>query len=375
METKTVVIVGAGPAGLAVAGRLSNIGFEDYIILEKSGNVGNAWRHHYDRLHLHTVKQWSHLPHMPFPKDYPTYVPRGQVVEYLDNYARHFNINPRFGVTVDQIKRSEDLWVLSTSQGDLSAKHVVIATGVNKTPHCPSWPGLEEFQGSVVHSTEYKNPEPYLDKSVLIVGMGNTGAELAFDLSEYDVETHIAVRSPISLVPRDLNGQPVQVTAKKLAKLPFGFGDWLGSQIRKVYFGNMEKYGLRISKMHPAVQLRETGKTPVIDIGTIEAIKKGKVKVHPNVKRFSRHHVEFENGEKVKVDHVILATGFTADLVDLIPSISDFLDHHNLPKGIIANAANSGLYFIGFDNYKVGGILGTIHTDSKDIVESIIATN
>ena len=110
------------------------------------------------------------------------------------------------------------------------------------------------------------------------------------------------MRGPISLVPRDLNGQPVQLTAKKLAKIPFGLGDWLGSQIRKIYFGNVEKHGLAISKMHPAVQLRETGKTPVIDIGTITAIKAGKIKVLKDIRSFTKTGVITVDEKEIAID-------------------------------------------------------------------------
>ena len=100
------LIIGAGPAGLATAGRLRKAGI-DFEIIEKSQAVGNSWRNHYDRLHLHTVKQWSHLPHLPFPKEYPTYVSRQQLVDYMDAYAREFSIKPRFGEEVVQIKKAD----------------------------------------------------------------------------------------------------------------------------------------------------------------------------------------------------------------------------------------------------------------------------
>lgn len=371
MELANILIVGAGPAGLAIAGRLSNQGIQDYTILEASERVGNSWHNHYDRLHLHTVKQWSHLPHMPFPDEYPLYVKRDQVAEYLNNYADHFTIKPQFGCTVNKILKSDGRWLVETNQGDYEAKHVVVASGINKTPHIPGWPGQDEFKGSIIHSIEYKNPRPYKDKKVLIIGMGNTGAELAFDLSQHGVETYLSVRGEISLVPRDLNGQPVQVTAKRLDKLPFGIGDWIGSQIRKIYFGNMDKYGLKISKVHPVVQLRETGKTPVIDIGTVDAIKKGKIKVLPNVRVFNARTVVFEDGRTVEIDDVILATGYRAELKKVIPQIDPFLNDHNLPKGVIGDGDFSNMYFIGFDNYSVGGILGTILDESKSITDKL----
>jgi len=369
---KSICIIGAGPAGLAIAGRLSHLGWSDYVILESEHAVGSSWRRHYDRLHLHTVKQWSHLPHLPFPKDYPLYVSKQQLVDYLESYQQHFDLQLQYGVSAHLIKKQGDQWLVKTDKEDYLVDHAVIATGVNKVPRVPQWPGQESFRGNIVHTKYYKNPKPYLNKKVLVVGMGNTGAEVALDLSEHGVKTYVSVRSPIAIVPRDLNGRPVQVTAKMLAKIPFGLGDWLGSQIRKVYFGNLEPYGLPISKVHPTVQLRETGKTPVVDIGTIDAIKNGNITVCPNIKAIGPNYVVTIENQEIEIDDILLATGYTAELKNLIPNVSNFLDKYDLPNSPIGEGTLSNLYFIGFDNYKVGGILGTISTDSKVIVDDIL---
>lgn len=370
MDTKhTHLIIGAGPAGLAMAGRLRKAGIP-FEILEQSQNVGNAWHNHYDRLHLHTVKQWSHLPHLAFPENYPLYVPRKLLTEYFADYCKHFDIKPHFDQKVSSIKKlDQGSWQVSTETGNiLEAKQVIVATGVNRVPNIPSWPGQENFKGEISHSVSYKNPSPYQGKRVLVVGMGNTGAEVALDLSEKGVETFISVRNPISVVPRDLNGRPVQVTSKQLAKLPLGLGDWLGSQIRKLYFGNLSKYGLESSKMHPAVQLRETGKTPIVDIGTIQAIKDGKIKVMKDIVHFTETGVQFKNGQHQELDSVLLATGYKAKVEDFLERADELLDQYGCPKQPIADGYHKGIYFLGFDNYKLGGILGTINTDSADIL-------
>lgn len=369
---KDILIIGAGPAGLAVAGRLRKAGL-DFDLLEKSKQIGHSWHNHYDRLHLHTVKELSNLPHKEFPEDYPRYVPRQKLVEYFEDYAQEFAIKPRFGEEIDSLKKNPDgKWEVKSKAGHAyQASHIIVATGVNRVPKVPDWPGQDSFSGTITHSRTYKNPQPYLGQRVLVIGMGNTGAEIALDLSEHEVETFISVRSPISVVPRDLNGRPVQVTSKQLAKLPFGFGDWLGSQIRKIYFGNLAKYNLESSKAHPAVQLRETGKTPIVDIGTIQAIKDGKIQVEKEIDHFTEKGVVFKNGTELAVDHVILATGYSAQIEDFVERGSELLDTYGCPKMPVPTGYHKGLYFIGFDNYKLGGILGTIGTDSKTIVDHI----
>ncbi|MGB0838563.1 MAG: flavin-containing monooxygenase [Chitinophagales bacterium] len=365
------VIIGAGPAGLAVAGRMRKAGL-DFQILEQSKNVGNSWRKHYDRLHLHTVKKWSHLPHMPFPDDYPTYVSRQQLVDYMDNYAQHFDIKPIYGKEITWISKVGDKWQIQDQKGEIiTTDHVVMATGLNRSPHIPIWKGQDDFTGTISHSINYKNPKPYLEQKVLVVGIGNTGAEIALDLSNSHIETHIAVRGEISLVPRDLNGRPVQETAKILEKLPFGFGDWLGGQIRKIYFGDLSKYGLKVSKIHPVALLRDTGKTPLIDIGTIAAIKAGKITVQGDIDHFTKNGVQFKNGKHIELDAVILATGYRSKIESLVERANEMLDTYGLPKNAIGVGHHKGLFFVGFDNYKTGGILGTIHNDSETVVHSL----
>ncbi|MEM8523278.1 MAG: NAD(P)/FAD-dependent oxidoreductase [Bacteroidota bacterium] len=368
------IIIGAGPAGLAVAGRLRkmNLPFE---VLEQTQKIAWSWHNHYDRLLLHTVKQLSHLPHLPFPEEYPLYVPKADLARYYENYATHFNIKPHFGEKVISVKKSaEQTWQVSTQTGKhFEAKNVVVATGVNRVPFSPTWEGLDTYQGSVVHSRVYKNTKPFEGKKVLVIGMGNTGAELALDLAEHDIAVAISVRSPITIVPRDINGRPVQLTAKKLAKLPFGLGDWLGTQVRKFVVGDLSKYGLPMSKVHPAQQLRDTGKTPVIDLGTVEYIKNGKIKILPDVQKFYEQGVVTKDGSQHDFDAVILATGYRANISDFIENTDDLLDRFNVPKKPVMDGEHEGLHFVGFDNYKLGGILGTIFNDSETVAEAISA--
>ena len=365
------LIIGAGPAGLATAGRLRNMNIS-FEIFEKSDKIAFTWHNHYDRLCLHTIRQLSGLPHMDIPEEYPLYVPREDLVHYYEEYARHFDINPHFNEEIIKVKKEDGHWHIATKSGkEYTSDHVIIATGVNRMPFSPSWEGQEKFQGSITHSLTYKNPIPFEGKKVLIIGMGNTGAELALDLAENGIDVAISVRSPINIVPRDINGRSVQMTAKTLDKIPLGLGNWLGTQIRKHVIGDLSKYGIPMSKMHPAVQLKETGKTPVIDLGTVEYIKAGKIKILPDITHFSEEGISFVNGEEHNFDSVILATGYRAQLGDFIEGIDGFLDTYEVPNQPVGEGKFKGLYFVGFDNYKLGGILGTIYNDSATVTQDI----
>lgn len=365
------LIIGAGPAGLAVAGRLrqQNIPFE---VIEKTDKIAWSWHNHYDRLLLHTVKQFSHLPGMQFPDDYPLYVPKDDLARYYENYAKKFKITPHFNCAATSVKQENGKWAVDTADGKhFLADHVVIASGFNRVPFSPTWPGQADFQGEITHSRTYKNTTPFEGKKVLIIGMGNTGAELALDLAEANIDVSLSVRSAVTIVPRDVGGRPVQVTAKTLEKIPFGIGDWLGTVIRKLVIGNLTKYGLSMSSVHPAVQLRETGKTPIIDLGTVAMIKKGKIKILPDVEKFHATGITCTNGESHDFDAIILATGYRPQLGDFVKNIHSFLDKNQVPKSAVGTGDHKGLYFVGFDNYQLGGILGSIYTDSGLVVDSI----
>ncbi|PHN07180.1 flavin-containing monooxygenase [Flavilitoribacter nigricans] len=367
-----ILIIGAGPAGLAVAGRLRKMGL-DFEILEKTDQIASSWHGHYDRLHLHTVKQLSHLPHQPFPEQYELYVARRDLVQYYEDYARNFNIQPHFNETVSKVKKVDVTWTVACKSGKtFTADRVVIASGANHVPNRPHWDGEDVYTGRIVHSRDYKNTEPYRGQKVLIVGMGNTGAEIALDLAEHDIDTTISVRSPVTIVPRDVFGRPVQLTAKKLEKIPFGIGDWLGTMVRKVVIGDLSKYGVPMSKVHPAVQLKETGKTPLIDLGTVDYIKSGQIKIIGDFTRFTTTGVQMPDGKALDFDAVILATGYRPQLENFVEQVAPELDRFGFPRGPLAGAAeNEGLYFVGFDNYKLGGILGTIYKDSEVVAKAI----
>jgi cation diffusion facilitator CzcD-associated flavoprotein CzcO len=366
-----ITIIGAGPAGLAIAGRLSRRGIP-YTILEASPNISNSWRNHYDRLHLHTVKQWSHLPHKPFPDEYPLYVPKDLLVEYFESYANEFKINPIFNTKITNIIKSNGHWQLEEETGNVRTSDVVIiATGVNHEPNIPTFEGQTSFSGSIKHSFTYKNTKPYKGKKVLVIGMGNTGAEIALDLAEAGIDTYLSVRGPVNIVPRDLNGRPVQVTAKKLAKIPFGLGTKLGVLIRSFYIGDLSKYGIPSPKMGPTEQLLETGKTPVVDIGTVAAIKKGIIKVYQGIKQINKHSVTFTDGKTQEITDIILATGYKPKVENFLEKGEEILDKYGCPNPPIGKGFHDNIYFLGFDNYKLGGILGIIMEESKLVADHI----
>ena len=353
-EVRDVVVIGAGPAGLATAACLRRAGL-DPVVIEREQTVGSSWRGHYDRLHLHTAKDYSALPGMPFPHDYPTYPARAQVVSYLERYAAAMGVAPRFGVEVTRAQQVGARWRVETNQGDLDVASLVVATGYNRTPERPSWPGLETFPGPVVHSSDYKDGRHLQGQRVLVVGSGNSGAEIAIDLWESGAVVAMVFRSPVHVVPRDAFGQPAQRMTLLLSRLPTKVADRLSQPLRDLTVGDLSPYGIARPAIGPLELLEKTGRVPLIDIGTIALIKQGAITVYPNIAAVTDARVRFVDGRLAVFDAIVLATGYRAGLTRWLHGVDAVLDERGLPRQH-GRETLSGLYFCGFKNPTTGAL-------------------
>jgi len=313
-----VVIIGAGPAGLAVGACLRRQGIE-FIILERSSEVGTSWRNHYERLHLHTAKGYSALPFMPFPVDYPRYPSRQQVVDYIDAYAERFKLHPIFNQTVTSITRQNGQWETKTNDTVYTSDFVVVATGLNQVPTVPTWAGQEAFTGKIVHSKDYKNGEPYRGQKVLVVGFGNSGAEIALDAYEHGATVGVSVRNPVNVIFQQQFGIPLQLMTIMLNPLPAKVIDFLTAPLLMLTFGNLKPYGLQSPPYGAATQVRQYSKIPVIDPGIIAKIKRREIKVYAGIERFTADGVTFTDGTSQAFDLVVLATGYRTNISEILP--------------------------------------------------------
>ena len=367
MNTSSTLIIGAGPAGLATAGCLRKKRL-DFILLEQSNQIAHRWQNHYERLHLHTVKKYSDLPFMPFPEEYPNYVPRKKLVEYYESYAKKMEIKPVFNAEVSSIKKEGNNWIINTQTGDIyKSENVVICTGFNRTPFRPEFKNEEEYSGQIIHSRDYRTGKSFKGQKVLVVGMGNTGAELALDLQEQGATAFLSVRGEVNIVPRDFNGRSIQETKALLNFLPDFISDPLGNLVQKIAIGNLEKHGIKTPKMAPAKQLRELGKTPVLDLGTVAQIKNGNIKILPDIKHFTKNGIVFNNGVQQDFSAVILATGYRAKVEDFLEDTRGIFNEFQLPKQPVFDG---GLYFVGFDAYS-SGLLDSIKRNSEKVVNAL----
>jgi cation diffusion facilitator CzcD-associated flavoprotein CzcO len=346
MTDADAIIVGAGPAGLACAAAMRERGLR-VVILEKAAAVAPVWRRHYDRLHLHTDRSHSGLPGMAMPRSYPRYPSRAQVVMYLENYAAHFALQPRFGCAVQGIHRDGCGWRVDTAERTFAAPVVVVATGWADFPHRPSWPGAGGYSGEIIHSSDYRNPAPLVGKRVLVVGFGNSGGEIALDLAEAGVEVTLAVRGPVQILPRELLGLPILTWAIAQTRLPARLADFINAPAIRLAVGSLKKLGLKAPAKGPRRMIEEDHRVPLLDVGTLARIRDGSIAVRGGIERFTRDGVAFVGAPAQPFDSVILATGFRPDLRTLLPDACGVFDDHGMPRRTGQATPEPGLFFCG----------------------------
>lgn len=375
MRDPEAIIVGAGPAGLACAMTMRAAGL-DVAVLEKAANVGSAWRRHYDRLHLHTDRKHSGLPGMEMPSTYPTYPSRQQLVAYLESYAAHFDIRPVFNLTVGSIQCDGVQWCAHTTHGSIRAPIVIVATGLADAPYRPSWPGLAAYRNPVIHSSEYRNPQRFAAKRVLVVGFGNSGGEIALDLAEAGVDVALAVRGPVQILPRDLLGFPILAWAILYRRLPARLVDFINAPILRLALGSIEKLGLQRAAKGPRQMVEEDGRVPLIDIGTLDKIRNGSIQIRRDIDRLTSDSVVFTDATQERFDAIILATGFRPDLRQLVGDVDGVFDRHGMPLVTGRATSAAGLYFCGQTTSPTGQLreIGLEALRIADISKRYIAT-
>lgn len=281
------IIVGAGPSGLAAAACLKTKGVPS-LIIEKSDGIGSLWKYKaYDRLRLHIPKQFCELPYFPFPEDYPLYPDRQQFVTYLENYFHHFDMRAVFNAKVAMAAYDAELrcWKVRMSLGEtgtqeLRARWLVVASGENAEAVSPAMAGLREFQGPVVHSSNYKTGADYAGQRVLVVGCGNSGMEIALDLANFNAKPALVVRSPVHILPREIFGTSTFAVAMRMMKsFPLWFTDMLLVWYTSAMLGDTTVYGFQRPADGPMTIKCKQGKTPILDVGTFAKIKNGDIKV------------------------------------------------------------------------------------------------
>jgi cation diffusion facilitator CzcD-associated flavoprotein CzcO len=222
-----------------------------------------------------------------------------------------------------------------------------------------NWPalrGLEAFGGSVAHAEAYANPAPYAGKCTLVVGCGNSGAEIALDLAEQGVDVAMVVRGPVHVVPRDLFGRPTQQTGVMLSVLPVGLRDAIVTTVMRFAVGDLSRWGIVRPRIGPNRMIEDFGRVPILDIDTIAMVKAGRIRVLPAVDQVFADRVRFATGATHPFEAIVLATGYSPGLGRFIEGFDSFADSRGRPDRFGAESAIPGLFFVGFRNPPTGAL-------------------
>jgi cation diffusion facilitator CzcD-associated flavoprotein CzcO len=314
------------------------------------------------------VRWLSHLPGYRFSRRHGRWVSRDGVVSYLERYARHHDLDVRTGVSVERIDRDGDGWLLETNDGPVEARAVVVATGYNRIPLVPDWPGRDTFQGELIHGQDYRNAEPYRGRDVLVVGSGNTGAEIAVDLVEGGAErVRMAIRTPPNVLLREANGLPSQVTGVMMRRVPVPIADPLAKLSQRLTVGDLSEYGLPRPPRGPFASAVLHDQIPILDVGLVRLLKERKVEVVPALEGFDGSDVLLAGGERVQPDAVIACAGYKRGLEPLVGHLG-LIGENGRPvvHGGETHPSAPDLHFIGYTN-PISGMFREFGIDARRI--------
>ncbi|KAF9609415.1 hypothetical protein IFM89_016215 [Coptis chinensis] len=364
------VIIGAGPSGLATAACLKEKGVPS-LIIEKESCVASLWKTKtYDRLKLHLPKQLCELPHMEMPAETPAYPTKNQFILYLDAYAKHFCIKPILGVEVRSAEYDSTMgfWHVLSNDFKFVCRWLIVATGENAEPVLPDISGVSDFKGRVSHSSSYKNGADFKGEEVLVVGCGNSGMEISLDLCHSGAQASIVVRDKLHVLPREMFGRSTFGLSMLLLKwFPVGLVDWFVLLCSRLILGDTGRYGFKRPEVGPFQLKNSTGKTPVLDVGTLANIKIGQIKVVPGIEKFTATGAEFIDGTMAKFDSLIFATGYRSNVPSWLKE--ELFNKGGHPKTPFPNnwKGKNELYSVGFNRR---GLLG-VSMDAQKVAEDI----
>ncbi|GMI98087.1 YUCCA 10 [Hibiscus trionum] len=370
---QVVVIVGAGPSGLATSACLSAHSIP-HVILEREDVYASLWKKRaYSRLKLHLAKEFCALPFKPHSPDSPTYIPKDMFVDYLDKYVETFNIQPRYHRSVesasyDEADRKWRIEARNLESGAVEvylAEFLVIASGENSAKYIPELPGLDTFKGETIHSKDYISGAKYQNNDVLVVGCGNSGMEIAYDLSTFGVPTSIVIRSPFHVVTKEI----VRLGMVFSKYVPVGIVDFMAVWMSKIVFGDLSKYGIHRPKEGPFFLKAAAGRAPVIDVGTIGKIKSKEIKVVPAISNVNGKKVYFDDGTKREFDVIVFATGYKSLANNWLKDYDYVLNEEGMPKNDFPHhwKGEKNLYCCGLSRRGLFGVSMDAITIADDI--------
>lgn len=344
-HTYDVIVIGGGQSGLAVGYYLRRTSLS-YLILDASERSGGSWQHCWKSLRLFSPAQWSSLPGIIMPGGEDYYPALEEVLDYLKSYEDKYQLPVRRSVKVGRVSKRDGLFVLATDQGEFRAKAVVSATGSFTSPVIPQLSGRDLFHGKVLHSSEYRRPEPFKSQQVAVVGEGNSGAQILAELSQVAQTFWITAKDP-KFLPYHVDGRYLFDAATQLYE-----SRKTGKELAPLSLGDIVRV--------PAVQ---------------EAWGKGVFsQPYPVIDHFTNLGIMLKNGRELLVDSVIFCTGFQSSLNHL-QGLDINLSAGKPPSCGTHSAEVDGLWFVGYGQWTgfASATLIGVGRSAKTTVDEIAA--
>ncbi|CAH1216255.1 putative oxidoreductase CzcO [Paenibacillus plantiphilus] len=344
-----VVIIGASQAGLVMGYYLNRCGVS-YVIVGKEERIGDVWRNRYDSLVLFTPRWINRLPgrnHLD-NLDPGGYADKDEIADELERYASEHLLNVRMNTLVTKLTRETGGFVVETNKGNLTASHVVIATGPFQQPSIPDFASqLSAEDVFQVHTAHYRNADQLQDGDVLIVGCGNSGAQIAMELSRQGRAVFISGSGAMKCVPREIGGESI-----------FWWFEKLG--LYKAHIAT--RIGKKLSKRGD----------PIIGTELKSFIKRKTITVYPRAAQASHDTIIFNDGTHHKARNVIWATGYKSDYSWI--DIPDAINEHEKPNHIRGVSQVNGLFFLGlpWQHNRGSALIGGVAADAEYIMNRIL---
>ena len=365
--THDVIVIGAGPAGLATSSELKHRGIE-HLVLERGAGVGHTWANLYDSLVLHTGKHLSSLPGLPFSPSTALFPSRGDFLDYLQRYTQRFRLPIQTSASVERLERVNRQWRIGVTGGvELTARALVMATGIVSNPHIPAIPGREGFSGRFIHSVEYRRPASYVGRQVLVVGAGNSAGEISAELAAAGAAVTVAVRSGARVVPRELFGIPIQYFAVAISRLP--------RRAQHLITAAMARAAelARGPAVLPSPAGERCSDVPLIGFHLVDAIRAGAIRLTRGIAELTPTGARFDDGSHDSFQDVILATGYRAAVGVVEHLVKMDACGFAARRQRVVSTDQPDLYFVGH-NYDTRGALRNISQDAK-LAAKLIAKN
>jgi dimethylaniline monooxygenase (N-oxide forming) len=359
-STQKVCIIGAGSSGIVAAQVLDARGIP-FDCFEKGSQVGGNWRYENDNgmssayrsLHINTSRRVMAFKGLPMPESYPDYPDHFQMAAYFDEFVDHFGLREKiaFRTEVLNVEPADGEWAVTTkaeSGAEATERYraVLVANGHHWDPRWPepAFPGSDEFEGEQLHAHHYREADVLRGKRVLVLGLGNSATDIAVEASRIAEETFLAVRRGAYVLPKYLNGKPIDEAVHPLASyLPLSVQRFFAMKGLEIAAGDMETYGLP----KPDHKLFEAH--PTVSSELLPRLGHGDITVKPNIERFAGGRtVRFVDGSVKEIDLVVYCTGYKMTFPFFDPKVVSAPDNRLPLYRRVVSVERPGLYFIGF---------------------------